>query len=59
MKIYASGLGADERVFKYLTINYELIPVKWFTPKHKETIQAYSKKKMKNTAWAKKLIMTS
>ncbi len=45
MKIYAiSGLGADERVFKYLTINYELIPVKWIRPKHKETIHSYSKR---------------
>jgi hypothetical protein len=28
MKIYAiSGLGADERVFKYLSLKYELVPI--------------------------------
>ncbi|MFX0558203.1 alpha/beta hydrolase [Maribacter sp. CXY002] len=48
MKIYAiSGLGADERVFKYLTLDHELVPVKWITPKHKEPIIAYSKRLIK------------
>lgn len=45
MKIFAiSGLGADKRVFKYLTLEYELIPVDWIKPKKKESIIEYSKR---------------
>ena len=45
MKIFAfSGLGADERVFKFLTLDHEIIPVLWIKPKPKETIIAYSKR---------------
>lgn len=43
MKIFAiSGLGADKRVFEYLTLEHELVPVEWITPKNKETIVDYS-----------------
>ena len=45
MKIYAiSGLGADKRVFKFLTLDYELIPVEWIKPEKKESIVEYSKR---------------
>ena len=45
MKIFAiSGLGADKRVFKYLTLEYDLIPVEWIKPKTKESIIEYSKR---------------
>ena len=48
MKIFAiSGLGADERVFKYLTLDYELITVEWIKPKKKEPIIEYSKRLIK------------
>lgn len=48
MKIFViSGLGADKRVFKYLTLQYELIPVEWIKPKTKEPIIEYSKRLIK------------
>lgn len=44
-KIYAiSGLGADKRVFKYLTLDYELVPIEWIKPKTKESIIEYSQR---------------
>lgn len=43
MKLYGiSGLGADKRVFDYLTLNCEFIPVEWIKPKRKESIEEYS-----------------
>lgn len=48
LKIFAiSGLGADERVFKYLTLEQELIPIVWITPKTKESIVEYSQRLIK------------
>ncbi|AFU68101.1 hypothetical protein P700755_001137 [Psychroflexus torquis ATCC 700755] len=48
MKIFAiSGLGADKRVFKYLTIEHDLIPIEWIKPKKKESIIEYSKRLIK------------
>ena len=48
MKIFAiSGLGADKRVFKYLTLEYDLIPIEWIKPKTKEPIIEYSKRLIK------------
>lgn len=45
MKIIAiSGLGADERVFQYLTLDYEIVPIKWLLPKNKEPIADYTKR---------------
>lgn len=45
VKIYAiSGLGADKRVFQFLTLEHELIPVEWIKPKPKEPIVEYSKR---------------
>ncbi|MCT4640098.1 MAG: alpha/beta hydrolase [Bacteroidales bacterium] len=43
MKIYCfSGLGADTRVFKYLSLNYEIVPVNWIKPIQNESISDYS-----------------
>lgn len=43
MKLYGiSGLGADKRVFQYLTLNHELIPIDWIEPKDNESIENYS-----------------
>ena len=43
MKIYGiSGLGADKRVFEYLTLDYQFIPIDWIKPEDKETIEEYS-----------------
>lgn len=45
MKIFAlSGLGADDRVFKFLELEHELIPVLWLEPSSKESIIDYSKR---------------
>jgi len=45
MRIYAiSGLGADKRVFDFLTLEYEVIPVDWISPKKNEKIKDYSKR---------------
>ena len=43
MKVYGiSGLGADKRVFQYLTLDYKLIPVDWIEPKPDEKINVYA-----------------
>jgi len=43
MKLYCiSGLGADQRVYTYLRLNHELVPLKWITPLKKEDITAYA-----------------
>ena len=48
MKIFGiSGLGADKRVFKFLTLEHDLIPIEWIKPKEKETIIEYSKRLIK------------
>jgi hypothetical protein len=45
MKVFCfSGLGADERVFKFLKINYELISIPWIDPISNETIENYAKR---------------
>lgn len=46
MKIYCfSGLGADERAFKYLDLHpYELVHVKWLDPLERETLESYAKR---------------
>ncbi|MFC4635966.1 alpha/beta hydrolase [Dokdonia ponticola] len=45
MKIYGiSGLGADKRVFEFLTLDYEFIPINWITPHKNEPIKEYSKR---------------
>lgn len=45
MKIYAvSGLGADERVFQFLNIDYHLIPILWVDPFPKESIEGYAER---------------
>ena len=43
MKIYGfSGLGADKRVFKYLSLKHQLVPIEWIEPKESESIEQYS-----------------
>jgi D-arabinose 1-dehydrogenase-like Zn-dependent alcohol dehydrogenase len=45
LKIYGiSGLGADKRVFKFLKLDSELIPIDWIEPLKNESIINYSKK---------------
>lgn len=45
MKIYGiSGLGADKRVFEFLKLDCELIPIEWIKPKADESIERYSKR---------------
>jgi pimeloyl-ACP methyl ester carboxylesterase len=45
MKIYAiSGLGADERIFEYLSLEHELVPISWIKPKSKESIIDYAER---------------
>ncbi len=43
MKIYGiSGLGADKRVFQYLALDCEFIPIDWIEPLRDEHIEDYS-----------------
>ena len=43
MKIYGfSGLGADKRVFKYLSLKHQFVPIEWIEPKGSESIKQYS-----------------
>ncbi len=45
MKIYAiSGLGADKRVFEYLELHHELIPIEWIEPLPKESLSSYARR---------------
>ncbi|MEM8524959.1 MAG: alpha/beta hydrolase [Bacteroidota bacterium] len=45
MTIYGiSGLGADERVFEYLELDDELIPIRWIKPNRKESLANYAKR---------------
>jgi len=43
MKLYMiGGLGADERVFKYLNLNAKTHIIKWIEPKPKEELSSYA-----------------
>ncbi|MDA3844282.1 MAG: alpha/beta hydrolase [Candidatus Kapabacteria bacterium] len=43
MKVYAiSGLGADKRVFKYLNLKGEIVPIDWIERKAGESIADYA-----------------
>jgi esterase/lipase len=45
LKIYGiSGLGADKRVFNFLKIDCEFIPIDWIKPIKNESIENYSKR---------------
>jgi len=45
MKVYGiSGLGADKRVFDFLTLDFEFVPIDWITPNKNESIISYSKR---------------
>lgn len=42
MKIYAiGGLGADERVFRYLNLDVPIVPLIWIDPAEGEELKAY------------------
>ena len=45
LKIYAiSGLGADRRVFDFLNLDLELVPIDWIEPKKNESIENYAER---------------
>ena len=45
MKIYGiSGLGADKRVFQFLSLEHEFIPIDWIDPLKNESIAEYAKR---------------
>ena len=45
MKVYVfSGLGADDRVFQFLDLKYELVYLPWLEPGIEESISAYAKR---------------
>jgi len=45
LKVYGiSGLGADKRVFDFLTLDFDFIPIDWITPEKNESIENYSKR---------------
>ncbi len=45
MKLYGiSGIGADQRVFRYLTLDCELIPIEWIDPMKSESVEAYAER---------------
>ncbi len=45
MKLFGiSGLGADKRVFEYLSLESELIPMEWIKPEKRESIENYAKR---------------
>ena len=45
MKVYGiSGLGADKRVFEFLTLDFDFISIDWITPHKNEPIKSYSKR---------------
>lgn len=45
MKLYLiGGLGADERVFKYLELNSETQVIQWIQPKPNEELKDYAKR---------------
>ena len=49
MKIYCiSGLGADQRVFQYLKVSHELVPLDWIEPVPNEDIAAYTRRLLKS-----------
>ncbi len=45
MKIYGiSGLGADQRIFNFLSLELEIINIEWIKPLKNESIVSYSKR---------------
>jgi hypothetical protein len=45
LKIYTiSGLGADQRVFQFLKLNTEIVPLNWIEVQPDDTIESYSKR---------------
>lgn len=45
MKIYGiSGLGADKRIFDFLSLDFEITTIDWIEPNKNESIKSYSKR---------------
>jgi hypothetical protein len=45
LKIYAfSGLGADQRIFTYLNLDIELVPIQWVNPLPDESLPSYAQR---------------
>lgn len=45
MRLYCvSGLGADERVFQFLKLNVEIVPIYWIGINVDESIESYTKR---------------
>lgn len=43
MKIYAfSGLGADQRIFSYLRLDHDIVPILWIDPEPNESLVSYA-----------------
>ena len=43
MKIYAfSGLGADQRIFTYVNLDADLVPIRWIDPLPNESLKSYA-----------------
>lgn len=48
MKLYLiGGLGADERVFKYLNLNVETNIIQWIEPRPREELKSYANRLLK------------
>ena len=45
MKVYCiSGIGANEKVFHQLSLNFDYIPIKWVATDNSETVRDYARK---------------
>ncbi|PIB34591.1 hypothetical protein BFP72_03780 [Reichenbachiella sp. 5M10] len=45
MKVYGiGGLGVDNRVFAELNLDFELTPLEWIVPLHKESLESYTRR---------------
>ncbi len=55
---YISGLGADERVFDFLTIkNINKTYIKWIEPLKNESLNSYSKRLIEQIDLSKEAIL--
>jgi pimeloyl-ACP methyl ester carboxylesterase len=58
MIYYISGLGADERVFKYLNLgDLEYTYIKWETPQKYENLEGYCSRLIKQIDLSKEIIL--
>ncbi len=58
MIYFISGLGADERVFKYLNLgDFEYKYIKWETPERAERLDSYCRRLIKQIDLSKEIIL--